>query len=287
MFKSKFGAGAAQTRPTRSKAPGGEEQPAEEKEEKVRALRNVVRAPGASFFPSPPPKKTKGGWTKVEKWGRGTCMALGGGMHRFDMPAAVHQYKGSPGSKELSFAKGDEFKLFAEAQGWYKAFKLPLENKESGMVPGNYIKIIPEPSGGASAAPAAAPPASAAPSSPRGGGSSSPRAAEAAKAVPLTSSLDDALARASRRRGLSKTELESENTLKVRIQELENELKNAEFRHRSEMSGLKAEHLKMRERIKELENENTLLENKVPRCARSPFFLLRFFYFFSPSSRRF
>lgn len=47
--------------------------------------------------------------------------------------SAVHHYKGQGGTKEMTFSKGDEFKLFAEAQGWYKAYKLPLENKEQGM----------------------------------------------------------------------------------------------------------------------------------------------------------
>ena len=147
--------------------------------------------------------------------------------------------------------------LFAEAQGWYKAYRLPLENKEAGLVAGNYVKIIDQPSAkflarqdeatdSAADATAEAPPSEAA----------QPTASS------NQSQLDDVLARASRRRQMSTTEVEGEKRLKIKIQELENELKNSEFRHRAELSEIKADSSKLKGQCKRLEEENTLLENK-------------------------
>lgn len=164
----------------------------------------------------------------------------------------MHHYKGQAGSKELSFQKGDEFKLFAEAQGWYKAYKMPLDNKEAGMIPGNYIKIIPEPSASAIAS---------APAKEAPGAETPPPVKLDAKKSQQTD-LDDALARASRRRGMTEKEVEGEKQLKLRVQELENELKTSEFRHRAELSELKAENTKFKAQCKKLEEENTVLENK-------------------------
>jgi hypothetical protein len=91
------------------------------------------------------------------------------------------------------------------------------------MVPGNYVKIIPEPSGGAGGAAApAVPPAKpeSKPATSADKAAAMAAAAAAAAAAPVAkqsnaNNLDDALARASRRRQMTPAELESENTLKV------------------------------------------------------------------------
>jgi DNA repair exonuclease SbcCD ATPase subunit len=155
--------------------------------------------------------------------------------------------------QELSFQKGDEFKLFASAQGWYKAYKLPLGNNEAGMVPGNYIKEIPEPK---AAAPALVVESSPPPPSKQDRTSQK-------LTVPKASDVDDALARASRRRGMTEKEVEGEKVLKVKIQDLESELKNSEFRHRAELADLKSEQTRLKAQNKKLEDEATVLENKV------------------------
>ena len=168
----------------------------------------------------------------------------------------MHHYKAQAGTKELSFQKGDEFQLFAEASGWYKAYKLPLEGNEAGLVPGNYIKVQDAPSDKfqpkKSAAEASPPP-------PQRQERDSTKAAAPAKALEL----DDALARASRRRGMTDKEVEGEKQLKLKIQELENELKNSEFRHRAELADLRAEQTRLKAQNKKLEEDNTVLENKV------------------------
>ncbi len=129
MFKSKFGGGGAQTRPTRSKGGGDDDVGA------TSPPTSSGAQGGGGGGSKQEQGASKSGWTKIEKWGRGGWLLLWAAIsisHIFVL-AAVHQYKGQAGTKELSFAKGDEFKLFAEAQGWYKAYKLPLDNKESGM----------------------------------------------------------------------------------------------------------------------------------------------------------
>ncbi len=122
------------------------------------------------------------------------------------------------------------------------------------MVPGNYVKVISEPSpkyaeANAEDAPQAVSPAPVA-------------KPEAAAATNKALQIDDALARASRRRGMTDMEMEGEKQLKLKIQELEHELKNSEFRHRAELAELKAEQTRLKAQNKRLEEDNTVLENK-------------------------